>query len=226
MEAINRLLQQLQDITNTELDLLNAQQSDEERIETIDTLKLNTAAKISEIKLLIGNCERLGLVRFDNKNLVKFYRSEPIVVIMDYVKHPNTIRAHAAYSLTWNINHKLNTVQPNILSTKNAETSQMLAILAVITQLEVLHFGAAKVLTNNRQIKTKMDNLAENVRMINAEQTNTIMHVMQLKIFEKMNQTKIKLEILHPNDVSELSSTYTTLKTHAREKLREFMSKM
>ena len=100
MEAINRLLQQLQDITNTELDSLNAQQTDEERIETIDTLKLNTAAKISEIRLLIGNCERLGLVRFDNENLVKFYRSEPIVVITDYVKHPNTIRAHAAYSLT------------------------------------------------------------------------------------------------------------------------------
>ena len=58
--------------------MLNAQQTDEERIETIDTLKLNTAAKISEIKLLISNCERLGLVKFENENVLKFYRSEPI----------------------------------------------------------------------------------------------------------------------------------------------------
>ena len=120
MEAINRLLQQLQDITNAELDSLNDRQTEEERNETIDNVKLNTATKISEIKLLIGNCERLGLVRFDKENLVKFYRSEPIVVILDYVKHPNTLRAHAAYSITWNINHKLNTIQPNILATKNA----------------------------------------------------------------------------------------------------------
>ena len=86
MEAINRLLQQLQDITNAELDSLNDRQTEEERNETIDNVKLNTATKISEIKLLIGNCERLGLVRFDKENLVKFYRSEPIVVILDYVK--------------------------------------------------------------------------------------------------------------------------------------------
>ena len=49
MEAINRLLQQLQDITNAELDSLNDRQTEEERNETIDNVKLNTATKISYI---------------------------------------------------------------------------------------------------------------------------------------------------------------------------------
>ena len=47
-----RLLQQIQDIMNAELDSLNNQQTEEERNETIDNVKLNTVIKISEIKLL------------------------------------------------------------------------------------------------------------------------------------------------------------------------------
>ena len=58
-----------------------------------NNIKLNTAAKISEIKLLISSCERVGSIRFDAQNKIKFYRNEPNVVLTDYVRHPNTVRA-------------------------------------------------------------------------------------------------------------------------------------
>ena len=171
----------------------------EEEKNVINNIKLNTATKISEIKLLISSCERIGSIRFDSQNKI----NEPIVVLTDYVRHPNTVRAKATYALTWNINHKLNVVQANVWSTKKPETSQMMAILAVITQLEVLKFSAIKVLSNSRILKHRLDNLEENMKVARIEAPNSLGQSLQRNIWEKLNKARIKIEVLHPNEIPE-----------------------
>ena len=98
MEAIANMFHQLQETLNSELDTITSVVTEEEK-DVINNIKLNTAAKISEIKLLISSCERVGSIRFDAQNKIKFYRNEPIVVLTDYVRHPNTVRAKATYML-------------------------------------------------------------------------------------------------------------------------------
>ena len=221
MEAIAKMFHQLQETLNSELDTITSVVTEEEK-DVINNIKLNTAAKISEIKLLISSCERVGSIRFDAQNKIKFYRNEPIVVLTDYVRHPNTVRAKATYALTWNINHKLNVVQANVLSTKNHETSQMMAILAVITQLEVLKFGAIKVLSNSRILKHRLDNLEENMRIARIDAPNSLGQSLQRKIWEQLSKARIKIEVLHPNEIPELSSMHASLEAHANEKIREY----
>ena len=221
MEAIANMFHQLQETINSELDSITSIVTEEEK-DTINNIKLNTAAKISEIKLLISSCERIGSVRFDSQNKIKFYRNEPMVVLTDYVRHPNTVRARATYALTWNINHKLNVVQANVLSTKNPETTQMMAILALITQLEVLQFGAIKVLSNSRIIKHRIDDLEENMRIARIDAPNSLGQSIQRKIWEKLSKARVKIEVLHPNEIPELSSMHASLEAHAKEKIRDY----
>jgi len=221
MEAIANMFHQLQETINSELDSITSIVTEEEK-DTINNIKLNTAAKISEIKLLISSCERIGSVRFDSQNKIKFYRNEPMVVLTDYVRHPNTVRARATYALTWNINHKLNVVQANVLSTKNPETTQMMAILALITQLEVLQFGAIKVLSNSRILKHRIDNLEENMRIARIDAPNSLGQSIQRKIWEKLSKARVKIEVLHPNEIPELSSMHASLEAHAKEKIRDY----
>ena len=114
MKAIANMLHQLQKKPlNSELDAIISIVTEEEK-DVINNIKLNTAAKLSEIKLLISSCERIGSIRFDSQNKIKVYRNDPIVVLTDFVRDPNTVRAKATYALTWNINHKLNVVQANV----------------------------------------------------------------------------------------------------------------
>ena len=80
---------------NSELDAIISIVTEVEK-DIINNIKLNTAAKLSEIKLLISSCERIGSIRFDSQNKI----NEPIVVLTDYVRHPNTVRAKATYALT------------------------------------------------------------------------------------------------------------------------------
>ena len=221
MEAIANMFHQLQETINSELDSITSIVTEEEK-DTINNIKLNTAAKISEIKLLISSCERIGSVRFDSQNKIKFYRNEPMVVLTDYVRHPNTVRARATYALTWNINHKLNVVQANVLSTKNPETTQMMAILALITQLEVLQFGAIKVLSNSRILKHRIDNLEENMRIARIDAPNLLGQSLQRKIWGKLSKARVKIEVLHPNEIPELSSMHASLEAHAKEKIRDY----
>ena len=190
----------------------------EEEKDVINNIKLNTAAKLSEIKLLISSCKRIGSIRFDSQNKI----NEPIVVLTDYVRHPNTVRAKATYALTLNINHKLNVVQANVWSTKNPETSQMMAILAVITQLEVLKFGAIKVLLNSRILKHRLDNLEENMRIARIDAPNSLGQSLQRKIWEQLSKARIKIEVLHPNEIPELSTMLATFEAHVTEKIREY----
>ena len=75
MEAIANMFHQLQETLNSELDTITSVVTEEEK-DVINNIKLNTAAKISEIKLLISSCERVGSIRFDAQNKIKFYRND------------------------------------------------------------------------------------------------------------------------------------------------------
>ena len=113
-------------------------------------------------------------------------------------------------------------VQANVWSTKNPDTSQMMAILAVNTQLEVLKFGAIKVLSNSRILKHRLDNLEENMRIARIYSPNSLGQSLQRKIWEQLSKARIKIEVLHPNEIPKLSSMHASLEAHAKEKIREY----
>ena len=97
-----------------------------------------------------------------------------------------------------------------------------MAILSVITQLEVLKFGAIKVLSNSKVLKHRLDNLEKNIRIARIDAPNSFGQSLQSKILEKLNKTRIKIEVLHPNEIPELSTMHASLETHATEKIREY----
>ena len=73
----------------------------------------------------------------------------------------------------------------------------MMAILSVITQLEVLKFGAIKVLSNSRVLKHILDNLEKNMRIARIDAPNSLDQSLQRKIWEKLSKARIKIKVLH-----------------------------
>ena len=98
----------------------------------------------------------------------------------------------------------------------------MMAIFSVFTQLEVLKFDAIKVLSNSRVLKHILDNLEKNMRKARIDAPNSLGQSLQRKILEKLNKVRIKIELLQPNEIPELSTMHATLEAHATEKIREY----
>ena len=97
-----------------------------------------------------------------------------------------------------------------------------MAILAVITQLEVLQFGAIKVLSNSRILKHRLDNLEENMRIARIHPPYSLGQSLQRKIWEKRSKAQIKMKVMNPNEIPELSSMHASLEAHAKEKIIEY----
>ena len=175
--------------------------------ETIDNIKLRLSTGITEIKSIIENRkvmsqEELGL---EEKNALVRVNKIVTVSALGKTVNPRTTIAKGAACVVWNKNNKLNVVIKNPLSNKTKNSSEQLALLALLNQVQVLKIKRLIVATDTGYLST----LCENIELYHAQNykhgdTNTDIpnkHILE-QIHSLFKETKVQL-IFNPNNFTE-----------------------
>ena len=136
MESFLTLIEDLIRSIQGELDLLSTFNISSKAGDIIDRIRLNTTAQLISIKLMVSEKVRLRQWIIEPHNVFNTINGKTIVAIYGAVKNPHTARAEGAFSVVWNTDHKMNVLQPNILSVRTSNSSYLLALLTVVKQME------------------------------------------------------------------------------------------
>lgn len=209
MNQMLRVLESLnKDITDELHTLYDSVSQIQGASEIIDNVKLRLATGITEIKSIIENRkimsqEELGIE--GNNALVRVNKTVTVSVLGKTV-NPRTTIAKGAACVVWNKNNKLNVVIKNPLSNKTKNSSEQLALLALLNQAQVLKIKRLIVVTDTRYLNT----LCENIELYNAQnykqgETDTDIpnkHILE-QIHLLLKETKVQLNFNTDNFTEE-----------------------
>ena len=147
--------------------------------------------------------EDLGI---EEENALVRVNKTVIVSALGKTVNPRTIMAKGAACVVWNKNNKLNVVIKNPLSNKTKNSSEQLALLALLNQVQVLKIKRLIVATDTRYLST----LCENIELYHAQnykQGDTNADIPNKHIFEQIHfllkETKVQLIFNHDNSTEE-----------------------
>ena len=147
METFLNIIDDLMKTTQEEFDLLSTINSCTEAGEIMDRIRINTSAQLMSIKLMVVEKVRLRQWTIQPHNVFNTLNGKILVAIYGKVKNPHTVRAEGAFCVVWNNDHKMNVIQPNILSVRTNNSSYLLALLTVVKQMEETLLKKAVIIT-------------------------------------------------------------------------------
>ena len=174
----------------------------------IDNVKLRLATGITEIKSIIENRkimsqEELGI---EGNNVLVRVNKTVTVSVLGKTVNPRTTIAKGAACVVWNKNNKLNVVIKNPLTNKTKNSSEQLALLALLNQVQVLKIKRLIVVTNTSYLNT----LCENIELYHSQnykqgETDTDIpnkHILE-QIYTLLKETKVQLNFNTDNFTEE-----------------------
>ena len=174
----------------------------------IDNVKLRLATGITEIKSIIENRkimsqEELGI---EGNNVLVRVNKTVTVSVLGKTVNPRTTISKGAACVVWNKNNKLNVVIKNPLTNKTKNSSEQLALLALLNQVQVLKIKRLIVVTNTSYLNT----LCENIELYHSQnykqgETDTDIpnkHILE-QIYTLLKETKVQLNFNTDNFTEE-----------------------
>ena len=174
----------------------------------IDNVKLRLATGITEIKSIIENRkimsqEDLGI---EGNNVLVRVNKTVTVSVLGKTVNPRTTISKGAACVVWNKNNKLNVVIKNPLTNKTKNSSEQLALLALLNQVQVLKIKRLIVVTNTNYLNT----LCENIELYHSQnykqgETDTDIpnkHILE-QIYTLLKETKVQLNFNTDNFTEE-----------------------
>ena len=174
----------------------------------IDNVKLRLATGITEIKSIIENRkimsqEDLGI---EGNNVLVRVNKTVTVSVLGKTVNPRTTISKGAACVVWNKNNKLNVVIKNPLTNKTKNSSEQLALLALLNQVQVLKIKRLIVVTNTSYLNT----LCENIELYHSQnykqgETDTDIpnkHILE-QIHTLLKETKVQLNFNTDNFTEE-----------------------
>ena len=174
----------------------------------IDNVKLRLATGITEIKSIIENRkimsqEELGI---EGNNVLVRVNKTVTVSVLGKTVNPRTTISKGAACVVWNKNNKLNVVIKNPLTNKTKNSSEQLALLALLNQVQVLKIKRLIVVTNTNYLNT----LCENIELYHSQnykqgETDTDIpnkHILE-QIYTLLKETKVQLNFNTDNFTEE-----------------------
>ena len=147
--------------------------------------------------------EELGIE--GNNALVRVNKTVTVSVLGKTV-NPRTTLAKGAACVVWNKNNKLNAVIKNPLTNKTKNSSEQLALLALLNQVQVLKIKRLIVVTDTRYL----DTLCENIELYhsqNYKQGDSDIDIPNKHISEQIHlllkETKVQLKFNTDNFTEE-----------------------
>ena len=127
------------------------------------------------------------------------------VSVLGQTINPRTTVAKGASCVIWNKNSKLNVILKNPLSNITKHSSEQLAMLALLNQIQVLKIKRVVVVTDTRYLANLCENIelyhAQNFKQGDSESDMPNKHILE-QIFALMKETKVQL-IFNTDNYSE-----------------------
>ena len=156
MDTFYSCIQKLErDLLNKvcELDVSN------DELNKLDDIKLEISRSFSQIKLLVDEGIRAEQMHLKPNNLISMFHCVPLVYINILIEEENTVRARSKFMVLWGPNHDLNVVRQNRLTICNKESSFMLALIALFSQLKAMGIIKIHIFTESELIGHIIDHL-------------------------------------------------------------------
>ena len=175
--------------------------------DVIDNIKMRLSSGITEIKAVIENRRAMSQEELSiegNNALVRVNRTV-VVSVLGQTVNPRTTVAKGASSVVWNKNNKLNVVIKNPLSNKTKNSSEQMALLALLNQVQVLNIKRLIVVSDTKYISTLYENIelyhAQNYKQGDTNNDIPNKHILE-QIYSLIKETKVQL-IFDTNNLSE-----------------------
>ena len=211
MEAINTIANKIIKEVNEDLEVVS--NANPELQAVADSIKINLAAGLANMRYLIQDKVRLREITIENNRKFHLVDGEVIFLVLGIAKKANTTRAEGKFSVVWGQNHPLNICRPNILPRKTKDNSCLLGTLAGLTQLAQLGFRRAKIMTNTVKLKTTIQNIelthAANYLDDNREQIPDKDILMMIR--NKLSETNLQLSLFVFQPPNPLDNLYRVL---------------
>ena len=159
MEAFINIITTLETVITEDLDTLAMSTIDTSTQEIVDRIRINLSSHLTEARTLVIDKVRIRELAINEDNHMKTVNGHILTYIHGAVTNPQTVRAKGAYTVIWNCRHKLNIVKENILSYKTPHSSQLLALLALSTQMRELKIKKVHVISTSRIVEHTIEQL-------------------------------------------------------------------
>ena len=175
--------------------------------EAIDNIKIRLSSGITEIKAVIGNRRAMDQeeISIEESNALLRVNKTVAVSVLGQTINPRTTVAKGASCVIWNKNSKLNVILKNPLSNITKHSSEQLAMLALLNQIQVLKIKRVVVVTDTRYLANLCENIelyhAQNFKQGDSENDMPNKHILE-QIFALMKETKVQL-IFNTDNYSE-----------------------
>ena len=218
MEDIVRIMSELERSINTDLNTICEVANSSQVSEISDTIKLNTSASLTEIKMHIVNRVRLRELALVQENSFCKVDGKIAVGLFGKVNNARSLSAKGVGFVSWNKAHTLNVPIDNCLTVKSNNSSTQLALLALVNQCIQINLKQVHVFCNTSQIAKMVENLhlyhlQEYKTRAGVEMSNRLLLE---KIHTVLSQTNIVFTFSSPPIPQPFSGIYETLMSAAR----------
>ena len=219
MEQLLIVKNMLQASLNENLELIRTNSNNESVNQIIDEINLSVASSLSELFLLIEDKARTNAISFRPANAFLFHEGEKLVCIHARANNSGSVRAFGGFAVIWNTDHALNLSLPTMDTNVTQTSSQISAILAVVTQCKELRAKNITILTKHPIVAEVIENVQLWDRQSYTDTTgNTRAHV---SLLSKLNQEilcqNLLIKTLSPDSNLRLLQIYNRLEKKAKE---------